>query len=102
MNLDPLDQNEEWFFPCLPGQQSIPRNFKLAFDMASALTPKPQLEFTFYNFVADEFIIVEPVESLHLMLITVERADGLTYVTTAIDISDWISLKSQLMYIGLV
>jgi len=39
---------------------------------------------------------------LHLMMITIERDDGLAYVTTAIDISDWISLKHQLVYLGVV
>jgi hypothetical protein len=50
----------------------------------------------------DEFIVVEPIDSLHLMAITIESADGQRYITTAIDMADWISLKSQLIYVGLV
>ena len=102
MDYDVLDAHTDWFSPCLPGQQSIPRNFKLAIEVRRSIQPHVHLEFVFYNFIQDEFIVVEPMDSLHLMAITIESADGTRYITTAIEMGDWISLKSQLVYIGLV
>lgn len=99
---DPLDQNEDWFYPTVHGGITIPRNFRLAFEMASVSKSKPDLEFVFFNVVENELIVVEPVESLHLMMITIESEDGLRYVTTAIDLESWVSLKSQLVYLGVV
>jgi hypothetical protein len=102
MHTDPLDQDDHWFYPTLSDQQSIPRNFKLATEIRRSVQPYAQLEFVFFNFVTNEVIVVDPLDSLKLMVITIESEDLSRYISTAIDVSDWISLKSQLVYIGLV
>jgi len=102
MTPDILDVQEDWFSPCLPGQQSIPRNFKMAIEVTRSVQPHVHLEFVFYDFMMDEMIVVEPMDSLHLMAITIESGDGLRYITSAIEMEDWISLKHQLIYIGII
>jgi hypothetical protein len=96
-----IDAND-WFTPCLVDQQSIPRNFKMAVELTHLVSIKPDLEFLFYNFVTNEFIIVEPIDSLYLMSLTIESDDQTRYITTAIDIEMWNSLNGQLIYVCLV
>lgn len=95
-------EDNDWFNPCLVGQQSIPRNFKMAVELTHLVSNKPHLEFMFYNFITDETIIVEPIDSLHLMSLTIESDDQTRYITTAVDIDMWNSLSDCLIYVCLV
>jgi hypothetical protein len=102
MTSDPLPYDESWWYPQMPGEMVIPRNFRMASDIAKLTNRSLPLEFTFYDFVENEILVVEPIDSLHLVQITVESRDGSHYITTAIDLEMWLHLKHNLVYLGLI
>ena len=99
---DPLIPHEDWWLPQTETTLTIPRNFKLATELHRNLNKSPHLEFVFYDFTINEVLVVEPIEILSLVQVTVESEDRTRYLTSAIDIESWTALKPNLIYLGLV
>jgi len=99
---DVFDDQDSWILPALDSYDVIPRNFKLARELHRTLGKSLDLEFMFYNFVSDEIVVVDPIDSLHLFIITIESECGTHYVSTAIDAEMWALIKPQMIYVGLV
>lgn len=102
MIFDPLSQDEAWFYPSTDKNSIIPRNFKLAIEMRRRVTKTPHLEFVFYDGIENMLLVVEPIEVLGLLEITVEAPEGDRYLTSAIDVEAWKELKPRLVYVGVV
>lgn len=103
---DPLEPTIDWIYPKTDKDQLLRnKNFLFANDTISndaSHNTSQDLEYIFYDMKLDSLIVVEPIDILELLNITVlDRGDG-DYAMLPITLDEWLDLKHQLCYIGII